>query len=167
MSQELLIYRIEEKPEAYELIGKYHWDEWQTLYKEWGFDGPETITNKWIKCKNNTLPALFVGYIKNNDGTEKFCGTVASVYNDMSGKQTGYYPWLSVLYVVEEYRRQGIATKLINHCKEYFKKQGFKECYLWAEKPQWEAVYTTLGWYTIENVDYACYKNVPIMHINL
>lgn len=162
MSQELHIYRIEEKPEAYDIVGKYHWDEWQDLYKEWGFDGPDAIANKWRKCQNNTLPVLFVGYID-----EKFVGTCAAVYNDMPGKQTGYYPWLSVLYIVEKYRLQGIATKLMDHCKGYFKTQGFKECYLWAEKPQWEAVYSKLGWQTVEKVDYACYKDVPIMRTEL
>ncbi|ARF12356.1 fructose-1,6-bisphosphatase [Klosneuvirus KNV1] len=161
-NQTLQIYSIEEKPEAYELVGKYHWNEWKDLYQDWGFDGPVSIANKWHKLTGQQIPKLFVGFIG-----DKFIGTVASVLDDMPGKDTGYMPWLSVLFVIPEYRKQGIATKLMEHCKSYFKSLGYKECYLWAEKPQWEAVYSKLGWTTVEKVDYSCYNNVPIMRIDL
>lgn len=182
-SKDLNIYSIEEKPEAYELVGKYHWEEWKDLYKDWGFDGPESIANKWNKVtihfipfihfipsiankwnkvNGHNIPKLFVGFVGN-----KFVGTVACVMDDMPGKDTGYKPWLSVLFVIPEYRKQGIATKLMKHCKVYFKNMRYKECYLWAEKPHLEAVYSKLNWTTVEKVDYSCYHNVPIMKISL
>ena len=158
----LQIYPIEQKPEAYSLVGKYHWEEWHDLYTDWGFDGPDSIAEKWKKNKHQEFPRLFVGFMN-----DQFVGTVAAVRDDMPGKDTGYKPWLSVLFVVPEFRIQGIGTQLIEHCKNYFRYLGYEECYLWAEKPQWESVYNKLGWETVKKVDYSCYKNVPIMKINL
>jgi len=158
----LTFYNIVDKPEAYDIVGKYHWDEWQDLYKDWGFDGPESIANKWKKMVDCDLPVLFVAY-----SNDQFVGTVAIVMDDMPGKNTGYTPWLSVLFVIPEFRKQGIATQLIELCKNYCNSLGYTECYLWAEKPQWEAVYSKLGWKTVQKVNYSCYNNVPIMHICL
>jgi GNAT superfamily N-acetyltransferase len=164
MSNQVTIYHIEEKPEAYELIGQHLWEAFTDLYKDWGFDGPEAIANWWKRAQNNELPALFVAYLDDN---ETLIGCVAAVLDDMPGLETNCSPWLSVLYVVDEYRKQGVATKLMSHCKEYVKSLGYDECYLWSEKPQWEAVYSKLGWNTVKRVDYLCYKDAPIMRFLL
>ena len=58
------------------------------------------------------------------------------------------FPWLSGLYVVPEYRGQGIGAQLQNHLADYAKSLGYKELYLYTDI---ENYYEKNGWEHIDN----------------
>jgi GNAT superfamily N-acetyltransferase len=106
---------------------------------------------------------------------DQIVGSVSIVDNDMPGLDLGFTPgplppgpWLSTLFVVPEFRRQGIATFLITYCKDYLSSMGYTEAYLFAEKPGLEySLYGPLGWEIIKRVDYKHYKDLAVMKIKI
>ena len=60
-------------------------------------------------------------------------------------------PWLASVYVPEEHRKQGIASKLIKHISDIAQAQNHKKLYLRTEDKV--AFYQNLGWTTIETLN--------------
>lgn len=76
-------------------------------------------------CSRGSSAICFV-YVKN----EQILGFITLKHgNNISGKFTSEYNYLSVeqLYVIEEYRRQGIATKLYEEALKFAKKRHIKK----------------------------------------
>jgi ribosomal protein S18 acetylase RimI-like enzyme len=63
---------------------------------------------------------------------------------------------ITELYVREEYRRQGIATKLINYIENIFEERNIKEFQLFTGKDNTaaRAFYEKLGYKKIDEVMY-------------
>lgn len=92
-------------------------------------------------CSARNNEQLFRGYLEECDG-EKAYFLVAEinkkivgfglVYLDTTknGKKKSHLPKLSDLYVVEEYRRKGVATALIQARESLAKKYGYSQIYV-------------------------------------
>ena len=76
-----------------------------------------------------------------------------------------YSPWLSSLYVKEEYRNRGIASKLVKHVIRCSKKSSvdtnIQSLYLWCY-PKYCYFYSQKGFSLLEEKKY-CGENVMIM----
>ncbi len=92
-------------------------------------------------CKVRKNEKLFIGYLNECDG-EKAHFLVAEieeaivgfglVYLDVTktGKKKSHLPKLSDLYVVEGYRRKGVATALIQARETLAKQYGYSQIYV-------------------------------------
>lgn len=80
-----------------------------------------------------------------------------------------YYPWLSSLYVKEEYRNRGIASKLVKNVIRYCKKNSadtnIQSLYLWCN-PKYCNFYSEKGFSLLEEKKY-CGEDIIIMIYNL
>lgn len=72
----------------------------------------------------------------------------ASLWEEDLEKRPDLTPWVAGVYVKEEYRGKGIATKLISEVLEMAKKLGYKKIYLHTEKAT--GLYEKLGWTKLE-----------------
>ena len=69
--------------------------------------------------------------------------------------KTDYYPlpeicpWISTLFVTEEYREKGICKRLIAYAEEYAKNQGFDVCYIPSE---YEGLYEKYGYSYVKDI---------------
>jgi GNAT superfamily N-acetyltransferase len=62
-------------------------------------------------------------------------------------------PWLSSVYVPEEFRGQGIASALSLCAIDEAARLGFKRLYLFT--PRNESLYARIGWRTFERIEYS------------
>ncbi|SEK65549.1 Ribosomal protein S18 acetylase RimI [Butyrivibrio sp. ob235] len=60
-----------------------------------------------------------------------------------------YYPWVSCVYVSEEYRGQRVSEKLISHANVYLMEQGFKKSYIPSE---FTGLYERYGYHYIKEI---------------
>lgn len=92
----------------------------------------------WIEVKEHTLRM-----IKNWEYNEWETPFAATVQGRIVGMATimktdyyplpGIYPWVSNLFVTEEYRGHRISQKLINFANDYAKEIGFDRTYIPTE----------------------------------
>ncbi len=59
------------------------------------------------------------------------------------------YPWISTLFVTEEYRGQRISEKLIDYANKYAKQIGFDRTYIPTE---FVGLYEKYGYYYVKNI---------------
>jgi GNAT superfamily N-acetyltransferase len=70
-------------------------------------------------------------------------------------------PWLASVYVIPEYRRRGIASRLVCHAMQTAQRLGIETLYLYTDTAGAEALYQSLGWQVLERLVY------PDMHTTL
>lgn len=92
-------------------------------------------------CRARNNEKLFIEYLEECDGEkahflvaeieEKIVG-FGLVYLDVTkkGKKKSHLPKLSDLYVIEEYRRKGVATSLIQARETLAKQYGYSQIYV-------------------------------------
>ncbi|WP_315078781.1 GNAT family N-acetyltransferase [uncultured Clostridium sp.] len=99
------------------------------LWREFGNETNRDFFQSIIKhsCKKNSLPLTFIALL---DG--ELVGTVGVWRSDLMSRQD-LFPWLSALYVKENYRNQGIGQKLQNFVLTYCKNAGFSEIFLYTD----------------------------------
>jgi GNAT superfamily N-acetyltransferase len=123
---------LTDHPELHAGIADLFWSEWGTSTNR-GLYGSLVA-----HCRKDTVPAIYVAFA---DG--KPAGTVGLLRTDLLSRQE-FTPWMAVLYVLPEYRGQGIAARLQEHAVTEAKRLGFYEIYLYTkmtgfyEKTEWE-----------------------------
>lgn len=137
-------------------IAALHQDEWKHL-----------SPNKTIETRRATLisaaasdgtPSIYIAY----HDTE-FIGSAAIVAKDMDSRPD-IGPWLAAVYVKENWRKQGVATLLLNHCEFQARKAGVKTLYLFTEFAS--KLYAKNGWIVLEQCEYKG-VNVDVMYKTL
>lgn len=119
------------------------------LWKEFGnennYDFFESIIkNSLIK---NKLPLTFIA-IEDNE----IVGTIGLWRSDLMSRQD-LCPWLSALFVKENFRGKRIGQKLQNFLVEYCRKVGFTELFLYTDICGY---YEKTGWeYLEDGVEYS------------
>lgn len=95
--------------------------------------------------KYNKVDYIKVVVLVYNKDTPVACGAIKE-YNNSSAE-------LKRVYVVNQYRKQGIAKKIISELEKMAKIQGFKYLILETGIKQFEAIslYNSLGYKKIEN----------------
>jgi len=122
----------------------------EMYYNEWMID--RSLTIEWLKKRTGRkVPFIMIAH-----RDKKLVG-VAALDNDVNllsnyPEYKQFMPWLSILYVVPEYRNKGIASLLCNKIEAEAFRQGISRMYLYAKKT--DALYKKLGWKQLEKITY-------------
>lgn len=128
----LIIEHLADHPEYIDEVA-------ELICKEFGDEENYGFWESIVKHSLNKdkLPLTFVAIMDN-----KLAGTVGLWRADLLSRQD-LYPWLSALYVKEEYRSKKIGQELQKFLINYCRKKGYKELYLYTDL---ENYYEKTGW---------------------
>jgi GNAT superfamily N-acetyltransferase len=115
-------------------------------YEEWGLGHPGGSPEMWTDTLRGQLgrDSIPIAWVALLDGRP--VGSVKLIEQDMATRPE-LSPWLSSLYVVEEHRGEGIASKLIDVCEEAARALGHETIYLYTTTA--EGIYVKAGWETV------------------
>lgn len=131
--------------------------EWIKDKTEKGFD--KIKTRMLDKLNTDKIPFILVAIDGNN-----WVGT-GSLWEKDLDKRPDLEPWIAGVYVKEEFRGKGIATKLISKVLEIAKKLGYKKIYLHTEEAM--GLYKKLGWTKLEESINDQGEPTTVYYINL
>lgn len=128
-------------------------------YEAWGYLHPEltleqAIERTKVNCGQAGVPSIFVAM-----RGETPVGTASLIADDMSIRRE-LTPWLASVFVVPEWRGQGIAFALVHRVEAEAAENGFERFYLYT--PDQQALYRRLGWQDVESLEYRG-ENVTVM----
>lgn len=120
------------------VLARWHHREWQHLNPE-TYDLQARI-NEYQQTATDlaSLPQMLIAHINGHA-----LGSVRLIMSDMDTRPE-LSPWLASLYVPPDFRRQGIATRLISEIEIVAKQSGFEQLYLFTEDKC--EMYNRLGW---------------------
>ncbi|MFC3282877.1 GNAT family N-acetyltransferase [Litchfieldella rifensis] len=123
--------------------------EWQ--YEQWGYLHPGETLAVWrgsleAHCGSRGVPSVFVALCDTRP-----VGTASLVEDDM-GERLQLTPWLASVFVVPEWRGQGIASRLVKRVEREARDVGFAHCHLFT--PDQQGLYRRLGWQDHEVLTY-------------
>ena len=120
---------------------------------------------QWYHTRNVDFRAVEADYRRRADSTALPVSWVALADNVPAGmvslkehdlsSHAHLSPWLSALYVIPEFRRQGIAAGLIDAVVDYARSKGYKELFLFTDNKNsayLSRYYTERGWTLYERV---------------
>jgi len=125
-------------------LAELHHAEWQHLSPTVTLEGRVNAINDC--AKPNGIPSI---YIAISEG--RLIGSAALVQSDMDTKPD-LSPWIAAIYVKEDFRRQGIATQLIDRCEKEALRSNVSVLFLFTEFAS--RFYETLDWCHLERCDY-------------
>jgi GNAT superfamily N-acetyltransferase len=136
--RELRIDYLAERPQFVPLIA-----EWQ--HKTWGhLPGARTyeqiVERLQAHLQRNAIPVTFVAWV---DGVPAGCASL--VANDMK-PLPDWIPWLASVFVMPEFRRQGIGAKVVERVAAEATSLGYPRLYLYTLDQM--HFYEELGWQT-------------------
>ncbi len=139
MLDNIIFDNLDNHPEYATELRQLFWDEWsESLKKEFNI-------NDFSEYQFTSEIIYYIG-ISYQNGNKKLVSSIAVTPNDL-GEKTTLTPWLSYVYVVKEYRKQGIANKMISW---YLEHVSIRPLYLWCKHPL-EHFYNKFGFEIIEN----------------
>ena len=158
------IYTSLDKPNYLLEVAQLIFKEWKPqLEKEKIYTLQQCLQYLINEFQNKKYSVMFLA-IRNN----MLQGFVFLEEEDMIDRKQ-YFPWLSSLYVKEEYRYQGIASKLVKHvircCKKSSTDTNIQSLYLWCY-PKYCNFYSEKGFSLLEKKKY-CGEDIMIMIYNL
>jgi GNAT superfamily N-acetyltransferase len=137
-------------------LARWHYEEWDSL-------NPNSSVEMYVQRLQSHLgrkriPTTFVASSRGIP-----IGSASLVTHDMATR-TDLSPWLASVYVVPGYRGQGIGSALVHRVVKEAQELGVDTLYLFT--PDREGFYTSLGWSTIEHIEYRG-RQVVIMAIDI
>ncbi|HIW13260.1 MAG TPA: GNAT family N-acetyltransferase [Candidatus Salinicoccus stercoripullorum] len=82
----------------------------------------------------------------------KCVGTVSIYRNDLP-ERPAYQPWLAALYVLPDFRGQGVADRLVRDMLNHLSGLGYETIYAKTETQSRYDYYMQKGWELLETVD--------------
>lgn len=120
------------------VLARWHHRQWQHLNPA-SYDLQARINDYQQTATDPiSLPQMLIAHINGHA-----LGSARLVVSDMD-THPELTPWLASLYVPPDFRRQGIATRLIAEIENSAKQLGFESLYLFTEDRK--NMYQKLGW---------------------
>lgn len=135
---EVKIVNLKDEDKYLEQVSKWMWKEWSEKH---GAKLEDVIYRSRHSLNNEGIPQMFIAKYK-----DEIIGVVSLWRNDLISRQD-LFPWLSTLFVKEEYRNKGIGRKLQQKCIDEVKKMQYKYLYLITD---YENYYEKMGWEFME-----------------
>jgi predicted N-acetyltransferase YhbS len=126
-----------------EVTAEWHWREFSKT----------TDLDFWIaararEARNRGVPRAWVAFVN-----QEPVGTVSLIESNMDTRPD-LTPWLAALYVLPQYRRQGIGRALVRRCEYEASEAGFSRLYLYARRARQWTYYRRLGWIDLSKEQY-------------
>lgn len=149
----LRIISVRESPKYKNQVISYLQEKWQEVIPE--------IYNDCIEHCINSLTPLPQWYVLEKEG--KLIGCAGLITNDFISRMD-LYPWLTALFIDEEYRGNAYAQLLVDRAKSDAYKSGFKKLYLSTELVGY---YEKYGWKYIGDGYHPWNEQSRIYEINI
>lgn len=143
-------------PDMIQTLAEWHDLEWRHLNPD-NYDLQARISEYRQANSPDHIPVMLVAH-----DNSKPMGSVRLIDDDME-THPELAPWLASLYVHPDFRRQGIATRLISEIEKTAKRLGFDQLYLFTEDRK--DFYKKLGWRELFRETYYS-ENVTVMTKN-
>ena len=140
----MAIFPISQRPECIEEISDWHYQEWRHLY-------PSLTRDDFRRDIQDSLESgLIPGtWVLEKDG--QIIGT-ASLQADIIESRSVKSPWLSNVYIREDYRGQGLGRSMVQQVLEQLAGSGLEQLLLYTEdQPDF---YAALGWELVSTESY-------------
>lgn len=144
MQGKIILQRLSADDPNAEIIAGWTFQAWGHLHAGYTLD--QAIKRIKNQCGDRGVPSVFVAI-----SGEKPVGTASLVADDMSIRRE-LTPWLASVFVVPEWRGQGIASMLVKRVEVEAIDSGLQHFYLYT--PDQQALYRRLGWQDVETLEY-------------
>jgi GNAT superfamily N-acetyltransferase len=152
------ITTIMEKMEYIDLVVGCVWKQWSREYVEHTDITSAELLKESIynMCKHGgDIPMIYVIYNRENDSLIGFC----FIENEDCGVKPWLSPWLSNLYIMEEYRNKGYSKKLFEYILPMY-----KTLHLWCTTLELSSYYNKYGFAVIDVIyNYEYNKTIYVM----
>ena len=125
-------------------VVRWTFEAWGNLYP--GLMLEEAIDDTMSECGTSGVPSVFIAL-----QGDVPVGTACLIDDDMSIRRE-LTPWLASVFVVPEWRGQGIASALVQCVEAEVRNSGIHQCYLYT--PDQQSLYQRRGWQAIETLEY-------------
>jgi GNAT superfamily N-acetyltransferase len=131
-------------PELLPELAQLHFDEWQHL------SPGVTLEARVGKLEQMALSSGMPLVVIAREG-DQLVGSAALVEHDMRTR-TDLSPWLASVFVKPEWRKRGLATRLVRRIEAEAVRQGIAKLYLFTEHAR--SLYMRLDWHDLEHCEY-------------
>lgn len=138
-------------------LAQWHYDQWHHLTPWENLE--QCIDRLQTQAQKSGVPTTLIA-LKD----EQLLGSASLVTYDMKGRED-LSPWLGGVFVVPDYRRQGIGTQLVQGIVAEANKQNIERIYLYTTGQNNKNFYIQMGWSVTEEVEYMGGMRF-IMHID-
>ncbi len=152
MQYDIILQRLRADDPNAEIVAGWTFESWGHLHP--GLTLEEAIQRLKAECGQGGVPSIFVAI-----QGETPVGTASLIADDMSIRRE-FTPWLASVFVVPEWRGQGIASALVRRIEVEAAESGIERFYLYT--PDQQALYRRLGWQDEESLEYRG-ENVTVM----
>jgi N-acetylglutamate synthase-like GNAT family acetyltransferase len=135
---------LDEHPEHIPTLARWHLAEWG--HHSTGRTQESTEERLRRHAASDAIPLTMVALEAGEP-----VGSAALVWNDMKTRPK-IRPWLADVVVDPAWRRRGIGSKLVRRLVEKARELGVETLYLYT--PDQDRLYTSLGWETVERLEY-------------
>lgn len=144
---------LNDRPEFARRLARLQAEEWQHLYREWDF--AVAIAEFAVQHADGRWPTTLIAL-----RGATLLGSVSVIHDDLPGWER-LNPWLASLYVLEEFRGQGIGSALVGAVERLLVDASVGHAYLFTETG--EAFFARLGWQRFADTTVLSYPAV-VMH---
>lgn len=144
MQSDIILQRLSADDPNVALVAGWTFEAWGHLHP--GLTQEQAVERLKAECGQGGVPSIFVA-IKG----ETLVGTASLIADDMSIRRE-LAPWLASVFVLPEWRGQGIASALVKRVEAEAIESGIRHFYLYT--PDQQALYRRLGWQDEESLEY-------------
>lgn len=144
MPDDITLHRLTADDPHVSLVAIWIFEAWGHLHR--GLTQEQAIERVRAECGQGGVPSIFVAM-----QGETPVGTASLIADDMSIRRE-FTPWLASVYVMPEWRGQGIASGLVKRVEAEAIESGIQHFYLYT--PDQQSLYRRLGWQDVEHLEY-------------
>ncbi len=131
-----------------------YWHEWENIYRSTDRTREDIRNSIAERINTDRLPLAVVAFVG-----DTAVATGCLKVNDFA-ERMDLEPWVAGIYVVPEFRRQGIASAMMERLEHEAVRLGYETCFLWTASA--EELYSKLGWKVLDRANY-CDSPITIM----